>query len=330
MKHKYLSFLICLFVLACESPVSPIPEPGCEDEAYRTQGEKVFSTAFERTQGRPQEAVEKLFGQDNNIGKISSWEGLDLHPLIGEFRIDYQGGTASQRHAIISCGAGALFGPVYCSSGLELMIKNPYIFENGEVSRANVSAQLRGNTCLSQLYSKAQMYLGTNFNYLRSWDQNWEELTITEIWSEPDLEGNYPFSIRVDIIKASADIDAGLIFKFSAIRHDTKEVVWVERAANFPIPVKERIDLEIFIKEGNSEEGEFAVSARVEGEDRIMIFETTNFTHHPNDPTPNGYERFEPFKLATDKELLNYLGQDSRSLKVHWDNWEFWRNKSYF
>ncbi|MDW3652372.1 MAG: hypothetical protein R8P61_35170 [Bacteroidia bacterium] len=329
MKLLSRTVLISLIIVACENnpPFSPKDELNCTNESYRLEGEKVFQSSFDNTEGRPAEAVTKLFGQDNQLGKISSWEGLDLHPLIGEFRIEYQGGSPGQRHAKVLCGAGDLFSPNYCSQGLELMLKSPYIFEGGIASKGNVSAQLLDNTCISQWYSKAQFYLETDFAYLQEWDQNWEELTISEIWNNSIEKSEFPFSIKVDIVKNSQE---DLVFKFSGQRHDTDEILWEEIVTDFAIPLKQKVLLELFVKEGDESRGKFAATATIEGQDRRQIIEIIHFTHHPADSNPDGYDKLEPFKLATNSKVLNYLARDFRSLKVHWDNWEFWRNKSYF
>ena len=59
----------------------------------------------------------------------------------------------------------------------------------------------------------------------------------------------------------------------------------------------------------------------------MVVFDITNFTHHPNDPNPDGLSHFNPMKLYTSKGLIDYVRDNGKSLQVYWDDFELWKNK---
>jgi hypothetical protein len=62
-----------------------------------------------------------------------------------------------------------------------------------------------------------------------------------------------------------------------------------------------------------------------DGGGKQLVFDITNFTHNTKDPNPDGVTHFNPMKMYTSKELVDYLKLQGRSLNVYWDEFRMWK-----
>ncbi len=65
--------------------------------------------------------------------------------------------------------------------------------------------------------------------------------------------------------------------------------------------------LEYYIKEGDSSTGRFYMSIAPEAENKTVVFDVKGYTHNTYDPEPDGIRQYNPMKLYTSKELINYM-----------------------
>ena len=50
-------------------------------------------------------------------------------------------------------------------------------------------------------------------------------------------------------------------------------------------------------------------------------------THNTEDPAPDGIGHFNPIKLYTSKELINYMGSQNKTMEIYWDDLKIWKDK---
>jgi len=50
---------------------------------------------------------------------------------------------------------------------------------------------------------------------------------------------------------------------------------------------------------------------------RETTFDITGFTQHPEDPCPDGFNRFNPMKLYTSEEIISFMNQNDKTLQLY-------------
>ena len=98
--------------------------------------------------------------------------------------------------------------------------------------------------------------------------------------------------------------------------------MWEFHNGEFVVPIEKWMTFDVHFKEGNAEDGRFVLSITPEGEKATVVHDITNFTHHPNDPAPDGLSHFNPFKLYTSDDLINYITNSGNLLNVYWDDFK--------
>ncbi len=86
------------------------------------------------------------------------------------------------------------------------------------------------------------------------------------------------------------------------------------------MPIARWVTLDYDFLEGNASTGHFLLTATVDGGESVQVFNIRNFTHHPDDPKPDGLSDFSPIKLYTSKKLINYVNSKGGEIKVYWDD----------
>lgn len=66
-----------------------------------------------------------------------------------------------------------------------------------------------------------------------------------------------------------------------------------------------------------------------EGEEKEVIFDVNRVTHNTEDPNPDGVTEFNPLKLYTSKQLIEYMKSKDKTLQIYWDDFKLWKNKKY-
>jgi hypothetical protein len=85
--------------------------------------------------------------------------------------------------------------------------------------------------------------------------------------------------------------------------------------------------MDYYVKEGNNETGRFYLAITPEGGKKQVVFDVKNYTHMTKDPAPNGFSGYNPMKLYTSKELVNFMKSQGKTLQVYWDDFKLWTNK---
>jgi len=263
-----------------------------------------------------------IIGIDNSVLPPNDWViDLDGHPNIGDFYFFYEGGNDTMRYAKI------VQDPTNPSNKvLHYWLK--YANVSG-LDKGRVEANLWYNNNLHNLSQKVRIFLPDDWNILKNANGgivDW--MTIAEYWNNagPWSGEGYPFRISLSIYKEDP-YSTDLTFNVTAdIKTTYWQAIWEESDTTFSIPVGQWITLETYYKEGNQTNGRFVLAVTPDGGSRQIIFDITNFTHHPNDSSPDGLGHYNPMKLYSSKPIIDYVRNNGGILQLYWDDFEIWKD----
>jgi len=291
-------------------------------QCFTQTPELIFHSGFEpnvidTTNG----VLSDILGIDNSVNPPNDWvNDLESHPNIGDFGIQYQGGDDTMRWArIISDPTDST------NNTLSYWLKHP----NVGGTKGRVQANLYDNNNLHELYQKVRLYLPNDWNIIKNAPSTIEWLTIMEFWNNlPFIDPVHPFRITLDIQKLDAfspNLSFGLKGQIMP-NPPPWPVIWEKNDTTFSIPVEQWLTLEIYFKEGDANNGRFILAVTPDGGTRQVIFDVTNYTHHPNDNSPDGLTRYNPMKLYTSDVVIDYVRNNGGVLQVYWDDFEIWKD----
>ncbi len=280
----------------------------------------IFNSGFEPdTQGIPADAHELLQGKDNSLETLSDWQAdLNEQAKIGDFNIQYQGGDATMRYARIIDDPTNPGNKV-----LWYWLNEANVFENNIAKKGRIQANIYGNTGITAMAHSSRVYLHPDFNYLKTVAPTIGWLTLYEYWNNPNWLGSpYPFRITVNLNKtAEGPVDA-LYFQVHGQQYANNrwQNIWEEVNTAVPVPIGEWYTTEIYFLEGDAGNGRFTMTITPANGTATTVFAITNYTHHPNDPAPDGLSHFNPLKLYTSASLIDSMRANGKTLQVYWDD----------
>ncbi|MGV8094622.1 MAG: hypothetical protein AB2L24_22440 [Mangrovibacterium sp.] len=318
MKVLYLIVALCLFFSAC----------GQEQGSGTAEGELIFQSGFE-----PDSKVvvagsdADIVGTDTSLSDHNDWvNDLDNHPDIGNFNLQYQGGDSTMRYAKIIPEPGNPENHV-----MYFWLNEP----NVEGRKGRIQGNLYGNKGMKEFYQSERVFLHDDFNILRTFSDKIGWLTIAEFWNNKTWGNNmlYPFRITLGIGKPGPE-ESDLFFildgqDYELYEDGTKKYVtiWSDINRQVKVPITKWFTLEYYYKEGNAEDGRFYMAIQPDGGKKEVVFDVTNFTHNTKDPAPDGVTEFNPIKLYTSKQLIDYMRDNGKTLQVYYDDLKLWKDK---
>ena len=263
----------------------------------------IFSSGFEPNVS--------IIDVNENFADIVGSDGLDWESDLedngsfGNFRIFYEGGNASQRSAnIIEYQEGHV---------LEFRLSEANV-NDGEKGRVQVS--LTNNVNLTDFTYSINVNLTDAFELISSADSRLTWMTIAEFWNDK-AQTEHAFRITLAIHKEDAIPNTPLSWALHGQTQNTTSLmwddVWVE-TSNAQVPIHTWFTLQISAIEGDAEHGRFSVKI-----DEAVVFNVHNWTHHPEDTTPGGFDNLNMMKLYTSGEVLSQL-PEGRAFVIMWDN----------
>ena len=303
---------------------------GCrnsDNEPEPDASELIFHSGFEASVvGIPETAHLDLIGKDLTLIERNDWElNLDAHPDIGDFSFQYEGGNESERHAQLRPDPNDTQNTV-----LHFWLQHANVEQNGVKTKGRVQSNIYHNQNLTEIYQRIKLYLPDDFELLKQAPTTIGWLTLFEFWNNPEwISEGLGFRISVDIKKLDATVNTPLTLGIhgQVFENDRYQSIWQMDNSSFTLPIDSWMDIEIYFKEGNEHEGRFIMTVATQEGPGMVVFDITNFTHHPNDPNPDGLSHFNPMKLYTSKGLIDYVRDNGKSLQVYWDDFELWKNK---
>ncbi len=261
-------------------------------------------------------------GTDLSVVAPNDWQThLENHPNIGYCNIQYQGGNSSQRLAEIAPD------PVNPTNNtLQYWIKDP----NVDGSKGRIQMNLyNSNSGIKNLFYSVRLFLPADFNTLKNAPFDFKWLTLMEFWNNGNWTGeDYRFRIKVDLAKVE-DTPDSLQVRITAQSYGSSgwtNYIWEFYNTDFAFPVQKWMTVRIYFVEGDECNGRFIFSITPDGETETIVHNIRNFTHHPDDPAPDGLKHFNPLKLYTSEDVIDYLRDEGGLLNVFWDDFELWKD----
>lgn len=316
--YLLLLFQILLFFPSCAQ----------EQQTQTHEGELIFQSGFEpasKVVARGSEA--DITGTDLSFPGHNDWvNDLDNHPDIGNFNLQYQGGDSTMRFAKIIPEPGNPSNHV-----LHFWLDKP----NVEGKKGRIQANLYGNKGLKEFYQSERIFLTEDFNTVRTFPDKIHWLTIAEFWNNITWSQTVPYGFRITLgigkpTAAESDLFFILdgqdcqLFEDGSQKYTT---LWADTNNRVKVPIGKWFTLEYYYKEGNAEEGRFYMAIQPDGGEKEVVFDLKRITHNTKDPAPDGVTDFNPIKLYTSKQLIDYMRSQGKTLQIYWDDFKLWKDK---
>ena len=263
-----------------------------------------------------------IFGIDGSVSGPNDWEvDLEDHPNIGYFKIQFKGGDENDRLAEI------VDDPLDATNkALQFRINNPNSGNNGRIQ-----SNLYNNNGIHKLFYSIRLFLPVDFNILKEYPDDFTFLTLMEFWNNANwTEEDYMFRVKANLVKITEDPDSLRIRVTGQIRDlvqdEWGEDIWEFYNNDYVVPVHKWMTLRVYFVEGDDCSGRFILTITPDGETETIVHNVRNFTHHPEDPSPDGLSQVNPFKLYTDNEIVEYVKDNGGLLNVFWDDFEIWKD----
>jgi len=254
--------------------------------------------------------------------EISASRRLSKDFSFGRSELQFQGGNEVERWARVVPAPDNPSNRV-----LAFMIKHPNVREaDKNPSKGRVQMNVYKNDGIKRVKMSVRLYLDADFNIVKSFPDGIKWLTLSEWWNNAGwTKESFPFRISVNLIKEQAGINSPFLLSAHAQTLNTRtkkwsNLIWEETNRSFVMPIERWVTLEYDYQEGNASTGYFKLTATVDGGESAQVFNVRNYTHHPDDPKPDGLRDFNPLKLYTSQKLINYVNSKGGAIKVYWDD----------
>jgi hypothetical protein len=320
MKLTYFIILIQFLLLtACAQ----------QHETEIAEGELIFQFGFEpdsKVVTRGSDA--DILGVDHSFPDHNDWVAdLDETPAVGNFNLQYQGGDSTQRYAKIIPEPGNPQNHV-----LQFWLNEPNVDGKKGRIQANIYG---GKTGLKEFYQSERIFLTEDFNTVRTFPDKIHWLTIAEFWNNITWSQSVPYRFRITLgIGKPVAEESDLYFILDAqdcqLFDDNSQkytTIWAETNEQIKVPIGQWFALEYYYREGDAKTGRFYMTIQPEGGEKEVIFDLTRITHNTQDPNPDGVTEFNPLKLYTSKQLIDFMKSKGKTLQIYWDDFKLWKNK---
>lgn len=304
----------------------------CSNGQYKiitgSKDELIFQSGFEpgsKVISRNGDA--DITGIDRSLPDHNDWvQDFDNNPNIGNFSLQYQGGDSTMRYAKIIPEPGNPSNHV-----LQFWLDAPNVGGN----KGRIQANIYGNNGIYEFYQSVRVYLHDDFNTVKKFPEKISWLTIAEFWNNITWSQNVPYRFRITLgigkpVKNESDLFFILdaqdcqLFKDGGQKYTT---VWSETNTKVKVPVGMWFTLDLYYKEGNNETGKFYLAMTPRNGQKQIIFDLARITHNTEDPRPDGIGDFNPMKIYTSRELINFMKSQGKTLQIYWDDYKLWKNR---
>lgn len=269
----------------------------------------------------------------NNITQFAYLNAKNLTPCcqdgkqlrdklrFGSANIQFQGGSPQDR------GAEIVVDPVNKKNKvLAFWLAKPNVLDSkGVPEKGRVQMNVAGNKNIQHVKMSVRLFLHPDFEDLSKYPERISWLAISEWWNNADWTGEkFPFRIGVRLYKDAGE--APLYFYALAETYNVakkaydKLPVWTSLNRKLPVPIGKWMTLDYEFIEGDVGQGRFFLAVTPDGEERVVVFDVHNYTHHPDDKNPDGLAEFNPLKLYTNASIINFLGARGKMLQMYWDD----------
>ncbi len=266
-----------------------------------------------------------IIGSDGSMPGFDDWvNDLETHSNIGYFKVQFQGGDATMRNAEI------VPDPLDPSN-------NTLRFWAREVNSGN-NGRVQGNIYnsdngFSNMFYSVRLFIPEDFNLLLNSNLSGDLLTLMEFWNNANWDDeDYMYRMKVNLRK-NGSAPGPIRMKVTGQERKPDNTgwgddIWEILNTSFVVPVEQWMTIKIYFVEGDDCTGRFIVSVTPEGGSETIVHNVRNFTHHPDNTAPDGLTDFNPIKLYSDDDVVNYFLDhgDDEMLNLYWDDFELWKN----
>tara|TARA_B100000809_G_scaffold117833_1_gene116172 strand:+ start:101 stop:1033 length:933 start_codon:yes stop_codon:yes gene_type:complete len=281
-----------------------------QDSSPSEPSTHVFSSGFEPTVS--------IIDVNENFADIIGSDGLDWESDLedngsfGNFRIFYEGGDESQRSAsIIEYRGGHV---------LEFRLAEANV-NDGEKGR--VSTSLTNNVNLTYFTYSIGVNMTGAFDLISPAEGRLTWMTIAEFWNDK-AQTEHAFRITLAIHKEDTTPNTPLSWALHGQTQNTSTLLWDDvwaQTSDESVPIHNWFTLQVEMLEGDAEHGQILVK-----KDETILFDVHNWTHHPEDTTPGGFDNLNMMKLYTSGDVLSMLPEGS-AFVILWDDFSLATNE---
>lgn len=288
--------------------------------------ELIFQTGFKQTtltNGAYSNAI--FAGTDPDFIEKSDWEGLTSHSNIGFVEIGYEDGEDAQRQASIVADPDDPQNEV-----LKYQIFEPHIKE-GSKRKGRIQLAVHDNQCINEIYQTVKLKLHPDIAFFEDREDRLYWFTIAEFWNNGAwTKEKFTFRISINLFKEEG-VGNPLHFRvksdYQKCRTCQWKEVWGETATAFPVVYGKWMALELYLKEGDDQNGRFYLAVTPENGPKTVLFDIKNTTQHPKEKCPDGFTHFEAMKMYLGEEDIDYMKDAQKELVMYWDDWRLYKHK---
>ena len=289
-------------------------------------GKLLFQTGFEEGSTLTQsEQNADISGRDLSVEPPNDWvTDLEGNARTGDFTFYYQGGTVADRYAaIVRDPTGGADNRV-----LKFWLKRGVVPRGSGGRKGRIQAELYRNADdFDEFYFTFAMYIDSSFEALRRVEEEIDYVTLQEFWNNPDwTDEPYAFRVRINLYKEGG-IDRPLYFQVLGQRKNPSADEWESTNKTVPVETGKWADYLIYYKLGDRHGGRFYLQrSSPEGVPQVLC-DVTNWTHHPQNPSPLGMRYFTPFKLYTHAEAIDAVRAHGGVMQLYFDDFKLYEGR---
>jgi hypothetical protein len=324
---RWIVLIVCLTACSTAPPPSatsclataPTAPPLALDRPRRL----IFQTGFEANTQilRREAAFDKVTGKDLSVPEKGDWDAdLVGHPNIGGTRIFYSDGDATQRKTTLVADPDSPANKV-----MEFrLIKANELHVIG-ASKGRIQLGISNNTQLRGLSYSVRIRLREGFDALSQYSGKISWMTLAEFWNNESNKA-YPFRITLNLNKEKG---ANKPLFWGAHGQDKDDDGnwrdrWRVEVDDAPVPLDQWLTLSVSLAEGCKPHGWFRVVLTTANGAKHTLVDRRDLMQHPKDPRPNGVNAFNPMKLYTSKEFVDFVRDRGKNLVVLWDDFKLY------
>lgn len=242
----------------------------------------------------------------------------------GRLSIQYEGGVESERLAHLVDDPVRAGNKVLAFTLWQANVSDA--FGQPTKGRVQMNAYDAGKVRAKEVRLTTRMYLPADVALLREMSTSMNWLTISEWWNDAGWTGGaYPFRVGVNIVKPSSGKGTALNFSATAQTLDRatnqwSAPVWQVVNRTVQVPTGKWVTLEYSFLEGDESTGRFYMAMTPDGGIRRVLIDARGWTHHPQNPAPDGLTQLNPLKLYTSKSAIEHVREMGGALSVYWDD----------
>ncbi len=316
-------WLLCVMVLvSCR-----MDSVNCELECAAQTEELLFQTGFKNTTLSNGDFENVAFaGTDSDLLTKNDWNDFQSHSKIGFVEIGYEAGDDSQRKASIGEDPDSAGNSVLKFQLFEAHIKE------GTKRKGRIQLSVHDNNCIKEIYQTVKLKLHPDLVYFEQWSERIYWFTLFEFWNNGAwTKEKNAFRVTVNVNKSEGS-GSPLNFRAKSDYQNCRtcewKEVWGQTATSFPLVYGEWMEIELYIKEGDANNGRFYMAVTPENGTKTVLLDIQNTTQHPDENCPDGFTHFEAMKMYTSEDNIAYMNAANKELSVFWDDWKLYLNKT--